>query len=396
MGKPGPLSRFARMPNATPTRAIAAVLAAALVLLAPAAASAKRSVPHSFFAMNWDQEIIDHSSAKTRTHEWARMAQNGVESVRAAFFWDQAQPTSDLTAIDFTATDALVTLAASHGLELLPIVIEAPRWARESDAQFAPPRDRAAYANYLRALVARYGPNGVFWDQHKNLHKRPIRAWQIWNEPSAPYQWTIQPHKDWAPGYAKLLKVSYPAIKDADPGARVVLAGLPNTSSQDLEHLYKVGKIHGFFDVGAVHPYTTQKGGVLTLAKMFRDVMNRYGDGSKKLWVTELGLPASKGKTNDPSSLQTDDAGMAKFIKDSYKDLIKHRKKLRVDHVFGYTWASVYKGWIFKWTGLSHYTRDHGKDRLEAKPAFKTYRDLARSMEGCSKTATATCAAHSR
>jgi hypothetical protein len=323
------------------------------------------------------------------------MAANGVESTRVPFFWADAQPTPG-SSIDFTATDALVTLAASHGLELVPIVILAPRWARQSDAPLAPPSNDTAYADYLRALIARYGPSGVFWSDHKTLPKRAIRAWQVWNEPSANYQWTIPDGTDWAPGYAKLLRTSYTAIKGSDSGAQVVIAGLPNTSSQDLEHLYKVGKIHGHFDVGAVHPYTAQKGGVLTLAKAYKDVMKKHGDGKLRLWVTEVGLPASKGKTSDKSPLQTDDAGMAKFLKNTYRDLIANRKKLKIDHVFWYTWGSVYKGWIFKWTGLSLYARDHGKDVFKAKPAFKAYHDLARTMEGCAKTTTAACAARGR
>src|SRR5437588_5319235 len=139
---------------------------------------------------------------------------------------------------------------------------------------------------------------------------------------------------------------------------RVVIAGLPNAASNDLDHLYAKGHVHGCFDVGAINPYTAQKGGVLTLVKRYRAVMNKHGDGGRKLWVTELGIPASKGKTSDTSSLQTDDAGMAQFLTDSYTDLMNHRQKLRVDHVFFYTWASVYQGWIFKWTGLFQYRRD--------------------------------------
>jgi hypothetical protein len=395
MSEAGAPSTLDRVRNATARRAIAGALTAAVVLLAPAAAIAKRSVPHSFFAMNWDQEVVTHTALKTRAEQWARMAANGVESVRVAFRWEDAQP-QITSPVDFTQTDALVALAASHGLELLPVVIVAPRWARQSDEPLAPPSNNAAYADYLRQLIARYGPSGTFWLDRPKLPRHPIRRWQAWNEPSARYQWTIPEHQDWAPGYAKLLKASYRAIKQADPGAQVVIAGLPNTSWQDLDHLYRVGKIHGFFDVGAVHPYTAEKGGVLVLAKRYKNVMKKYGDGDKRLWVTEVGLPASKGKAGDNSSLQTDDAGMAKFLKSSYKDLIANRRKLRIDHVFWYTWASVYKGWIFKWTGLSRYVRDHGKDVFQTKPAFKAYRTLARSMEGCAKTATATCVARSR
>ena len=53
------------------------------------------------------------------------------------------------------------------------------------------------------------------------------------NEPSADYQWTIPAHTDWAPGYAKLLKASYRAIKESDPSAQVVIAGLNDGTQPD-------------------------------------------------------------------------------------------------------------------------------------------------------------------
>ena len=126
---------------------------------------------------------------------------------------------------------------------------------------------------------------------------------QIWNEPSEYYQWSIPDGQDWAPGYGKLVRKSYKAIKDADPSVKVVLAGLPNTSPQYLDRLYKNGNIHGYFNVAAIHPYTAHKHGVLILTKQFRAVMKKHHDGGKKLWVTELGLPASKDKTSDNSEI---------------------------------------------------------------------------------------------
>jgi Glycosyl hydrolase catalytic core len=362
---------------------IAAALVATLALLAvaPAGAAAKRTVPRGFWGANWDGELKESASQSTQDQSWSQMAADGVETQRTSFRWSIAQPSKD-TPIDYSASDALVTLAASHGIALLPIVFQAPAWARRSDSVNAPPKDPKAYGEYLRQLIERYGPNGRFWKLNPTLHPRPIRVWQIWNEPSANYQWSVQPGTDWASGYSKLLKVAYRAVKKADPGARVVLAGLPNRSYQDLKHLYKVGHIHGYFDVAALHPYTATKGGVLTIAKRFKAVMQKNGDGNKQLWITELGLPASKGQTSDSSSLQTDDAGMARFLRQAYKDLTANRKKLRVTRVFWYTWASSYQGWIFNWTGLLRYSKTGGQETLDPKPALHSYTKLALKAEG--------------
>ena len=126
--------------------------------------------------------------------------------------------------------------------------------------------------------------------------------------------------------------------------------------------------------------------------EQLREIIVLSGDSDKKLWVTELGLPASKGKTSDNSQLQTTDQGMADFVTESYKDLMQHRKSLKVNHVFFYTWASVYKGWIFKWTGLYVYNRHDGQDVFQEKPAYQAYVDVSRSGEGCTKTTTGACA----
>jgi len=373
-------------------RLAAALLATAALLVAPTAALAGRSVPQGFFGMNWDQEVSYRTSLPTRAEQWGNMAAAGAEAVRTPVLWSKAQPNKH-GAINWKGTDGLVTLAAQHGVELIPVVTQAPKWDRKyAKKPFSPPSNDAAYTRYLRKLVKHYGPKGSFWKHHPELPKLPVHSVQVWNEPSEYYQWSIPDGQDWGPGYGKLVRKSYKAIKDADPSVKVVLAGLPNTSPQYLDHLYKTGNIHGYFNVAAIHPYTAHKHGVLTLTKQFRAVMDKHGDKGKKLWVTELGLPASKGKTSDNGQLQTTDQGMADFLTESYNDLMQHRTSLKVNHVFFYTWASVYKGWIFKWTGLYVYNRHDGQDVFQEKPAYQAYVDVSRSGEGCTKTTTGACA----
>jgi hypothetical protein len=371
-------------------RGLAAVTAALVALALAPAAQARRSVPQGFVGANWSFEAT-FASPRTQELNWARMAQSGVESQRALFLWSVAQPRAG-GPFDFVQSDEAVLLASEHGIDLLPVVAFAPRWARQSDAGNSPPRDPREYAAYLRALIARYGPRGSFWAAHRHLRKRPIRAWQIWNEPSADYQWTIPQGQDWAPGYGALLRASYRTIKHADRGAQVVLGGLPNFSYQDLDHLYSAGHVRGFFDVGALHPFTAARHGVLTLAERFRAVMRRHGDGRKPIWVTELGLPASKGHSQDGSPLQTDDAGMARFLRQSYEDLIANRRKVGVGRAYWFTWSSSYSGWIFQFTGLwLYYPRQGGHDTLRPKPSLTAFERLARHFEGCSKTASGSC-----
>jgi Beta-galactosidase len=158
--------------------ALAAALAAAAV---PAATAAPRKVPHGFHGVMWDRAARNAPEADLE-QQWSLMAQSGVESVRTVFSWARAQPTEGV-APDLSGTDALVSRAARHNIKLLPIVIDTPDWAAKRPGTGAPPAHVGAYTAFLRTLVLRYGPRGAFWEEHPELPRRPLREWQIWNEP---------------------------------------------------------------------------------------------------------------------------------------------------------------------------------------------------------------------
>lgn len=376
-----------------PRRLALTSLCAALALLAlPIAGASARSVPTGFFGANWDRDIRYKASPTVQLQAWDRMAQVGVESQRTNFNWAAAQFYGPDQKFDWKhTTDPIVKLAAAHHIRLLPVVMTAPEWARSRHKRNAPPSKRKAYAKYLVAAIKRYGPHGSFWKRHPELPKVGIRDWQIWNEPSEQYQWDIPSDRDWAPGYAKLLKIAYKAAKKADPSVRIVLAGLPSRSWEYLAHLYDVGHIHGYFDIAAVHPFSAEKHGPLIIAKYFRKVMRENKDGKKPLLVTETTLPASKGKAESQYGLETTDAGMARFLTATYTDFMKNRKKLRIGRVYWETWASGYEGMLFDYTGLVRYRNDNGEESTKEMPALGAFEKLALRAEGCSKDVTGEC-----
>jgi hypothetical protein len=353
-------------------RALAPILVAAVcacVITPPAEAASKR-----FFGVVYDRDV-SVASAAVQDKQFKLMHKTGVRSARKVFSWADAQPSPDLPP-NFADTDALMTRAARNDVELLPIVMYAPAWARlNADDPASRPRDPADYVGFLNALVARYGPKGSFWADHPELPKRPQRIWQIWNEPQLRYQWA---EKDWETSYGQLLHAAHDALKKADPGSKVVLAGATNYAWDALQSLYEKGSIKGQFDIAALHPYTGSAGRVLTAVKLFRDVLRKHGDGRKPVWITELAWPASKGKVKPPKGLQqlpTTDKGMASRLTKAYKLL---RKKRAVQRAYWYTWASGYKkaNGIFDYTGLERYDAASGKFR--ATPALRAFRAIAR------------------
>ena len=90
----------------------AAALALVAALLATPAAAAPRRVPPQFFGANWDGPVAFAASDGLQDQQFARMAAAGVESVRTAFSWADAQGTQGAS-FDFSRSDRIVSLASA-------------------------------------------------------------------------------------------------------------------------------------------------------------------------------------------------------------------------------------------------------------------------------------------
>jgi Glycosyl hydrolase catalytic core len=371
--------------------AASVALACALAVLAPAEGdAAKRKVPRNFVGVTWDG-TIRAAPEKFQRRQFRRIAAAGAETVRVGFYWGPAQPERD-GPIDLTDTDRIVEMASAGRVRVFPHIIISPTWNRWdlSDQLFAPPAEPEYLRPLMQALIERYGPDGSFWAEHSELPRLPIRHWQFWNEPHLTYQWTIPDNASWHGSYAWELGFFHSAVKEFDPGAKVVLAGLTNESWKALKKLYR-RDVGDLFDIAAIHPYTATPSGVVELVRRFRRVMKRNGDADKPLWVTEVGLPASRGKTESESNLQTNGRGQARFLRKSFAALRRARRRpsTRVERVYWYTWASEYRGdQIFRWAGMLKYK---GGDRVVKRRSYRAFVRTARRLQGCRKTASGLC-----
>jgi hypothetical protein len=381
-----------------PKLRLALVLTAAVLTL-PATAGTR--VPHGFIGMNADGPLL--TGQVNLDAQMAAMARGGVESVRTSFYWSAAQPVSSWIYIDpsaytqytdiggvptsFAATDALVRAAASHRIGVLPVVWQAPGWAALHPGNpSSPPSNGAAYANYLVALVQRYGPKGTFWTQNPTLPKIPIRDWQIWNEPDSTKYWSDQP---FVPGYAALLKAAHGPLKKADRGARAVLAGFPSRSWVSLARLYAAGAKR-YFDVAAVHPFSLPVSNIPRILVQDRRVMAKFHDAKKPFFVTETSWPSAKGKTSTKYGFEVTQSGQAAKAKAVLSALASARKTLKVERLYWYTWISLDSSTDapFDYAGLQKLMPN---GTLVQKPAFGAFTRTALKLEGCrSKTSSAT------
>jgi len=373
----GPLAA----PDNAPTRVSGfmrrtVLLVAALLLLAPAAAQA-RSVPRGFFGVMADGVLMTRDDASF-AREFALMKASGVETVRPVVYWAEMQPERGGPLIT-TSLDRLIGEAAKNGIAVEPVVLRAPDWARvDADNVSSPPKDPGDYADFLTALIGRYGPNGTFWAENPQVPKRPQRVWQVWNEPNLDRYWSSP--KPFAKPFVALLKAAHDAIKAADPGATVVAPGFGNRSWEAMEQAYKAGMNHSMYDVAGMHPFSGRVANVMKIVRLNRRVMNRNGDARKPIMVTEITWPSALGTpATTTTGFETTEAGQARKLTEAYEGFLRKRRAWRIQSVIWSTWltSDMNSTNSFDWSGLRKLNpADPAGDPLD-KPALAAFRTLA-------------------
>jgi len=377
---------------------VAAALAA--WCLAPAAdAAAQRTVPPGFLGIVADRAALDGTVPVETQMLLARGV--GAETVGLTFPWLEAQPyrtfaevppgdaarfvpAADGVPTDWSGIDARVRAAARAGLQVHPVVIAAPPWARLAPAaEFSPPSDPAPYAAFAAELVRRYGPGGAFWAANPDLPRREIRHWQLWNEPVGG-DGDATPSVFWVDDdpfhvrFVPLMRAGYAAIKAVDPGAQVVLGALVGQSWNTLQLLYGAGA-RGTFDAVALHPYTARPANVVRIVRLVRETMARNGDGALPIQITELGWPAFDAPDVVRLGRAQAARAQADWLRETFTALTEARRDLGLELVLWYTWigrdASTRDA--FDHSGLLHLAGDR---RLEAKPALGAFTDVARDI----------------
>jgi hypothetical protein len=333
------------------TRAWFAALALAALVAAASAPSAS-ALPGRFWGVVPQTEPTPE--------QLRRLKRGGVDSMRIVISWPAAQPRRN-GPIDFSDTDAVVGKAASAGIEVLPFLYGAPRWAVPEAVvpgsgggtkapRFLPVRNgkqRSGWKRFVKAAIRRYGPRGSYWAQNA-VPKRPIRTWQIWNEENFKY-FVVRPN----PGeYGKLVKLSSAAVKGADRGARIVLGGLfarPAEATRKgkprqayfaadfLEQMYKrTPGIKSKFQGVALHPYTSTYKRLTPYVEEFRRVLKANHDAGKGLWITELGWSSQRATRNN--SFAKGRRGQATQLKGAFRVLRRKQRKWHLQRVY---WFSI-------------------------------------------------------
>ena len=402
-------------PSFRPLR-LAAVLLLGLALIAllggarPAGAKARSArVPQGFVGVNIDGPLFAAHTRLNLGNQMSSMVASGVQSVRVAFDWSAAQPYASFSdipgdqslsefengpggrPITYAATDAVVAAAARRGLTVLPTILYAPKWdARKNPSGgVATPQNVTSYAQYAAALVQRYGPGGSFWTANPDIPARPVRMWQIWNEPNIPFYWP-QP---FGKSYVALLRAAHDAIKHVDPQAKLVLGALTNYAWKSIGQIYAASGVRSLFDLVAVNGFTQNPANDILYLRFMRRALDHFKDGRKPVLDTEFSWPSGRGsaqRDQQKYDFDTTRRGQASYISSFMSMAGSQRTKLGLAGIYYYDWiGSEFKNApIFNFSGLLGLNSKH---RVEVKPALGAFRKAALALEGCrAKGATAT------
>lgn len=250
-----------------------------------------------------DPRVCVHTRLTDEVEEWKiqqtlRMVREmGASSIVEFLPWAYVE--NEVGQYDWYHPDRIIRHAENQGLRVIARLGLVPPWVNADEDE------RVASLNLLReedfGQFARFV--GAFVERYRGRVDHII----IWNEPNLNFEWGNRPADPDA--YTELLRLSYLAAKAANPDVVVMNGALAPTLAapggaeggwDDLDYLqrmYEAGAAD-YFDALAVHNYPYGQAPQAPPApdalnfrrlELMRDIMRRYGDEAKAVFITETG-----------------------------------------------------------------------------------------------------------
>ena len=199
---------------------------------------------------------------------------------------------------DWEQSDLIMRHARNQGVRVIARLGMVPDWARPD------PDEQETTSTYLDEI--HYQDFAAFVAAFVSRYEGLVGQIIIWNEPNLSFEWGFRPVDP--AGYTELLRVVYPAAHAANPEILVLAGALAPTLEPVgsaaglndllyLEGMYQAGAAP-YFDALAAHAYglvfppeTPPDGTLLNFRRveLLREMMVRYGDEAKEIYVTESG-----------------------------------------------------------------------------------------------------------
>lgn len=228
----------------------------------------------------------------------------GFSWIRQQVRWDTIEPRQGQ--YDWAELDRIVEATAQDNVRVILSVVRSPRWAGINGTTGLP-ANPATFGTLMQRMAERY--------------KGRVDAYEIWNEQNIERE--TGGGKVEVKPYIETLKAGYRGVKASDPWAVVIYGGLSPTGINDpnyavddaifLEQSYQYnkGEMRNYFDVLGVHPgshgnapdefwpidkpaeadrpWTTHPSFYFRRVENLREIMEKYGDSKKQVWLTEFG-----------------------------------------------------------------------------------------------------------
>jgi len=205
------------------------------------------------------------------------LKQHDVKLLRISFGWDAIEEKKD--EYNWLFWDEFVkTAVEEYQITLVPYICYTPQWISrgKTDTLFFwnyPPEDFGQYGKFMKTLVTRY--------------KKWIKTWEIWNEPDISIYWQGSVEE-----FAEFTKTGAKAVKEADPEAKVVCAGIAYDPNFILKLFRDYGvspyvdiiNMHNYYETWHRHPVES----IVEYVNEVYDVVWRYGN-KQSLWMAEVG-----------------------------------------------------------------------------------------------------------
>ena len=134
----------------------------------------------------------------------------GVNWEREDLAWSETETQPGV--YNWSAFESVLATAKANGITILPIVGYAPSWTTPDNA--------AAYAEFVKAAVARFGPGTT----------ANLQWWELWNEPYFSYAWSNKMPEPEA--YARDVVAASQAARSVAPSIKLLISADYDDSPQ--------------------------------------------------------------------------------------------------------------------------------------------------------------------
>lgn len=279
----------------------------------------------------------------------------GFQWARQWISWESVEPSPGV--YHWKDLDAVTAAAERNNVKLMIVFLRSPTWAEPKNGVPKEQAGKQAYAAALNEIAKRY--------------KGKVAAYEVWNEQNLAAEAGGQVNVG---EYVELLKLAFPAIKSADPGAFVLYGGLTPTGINDpavaiddavylqQSYEYNGGEVKQYFDVLGAHPggqnnppdtlwpekpgpgpgWQDSRSFYFRRVEDIRAVMEKFGDGAKQVWFTEFGWTTKNQAKGYEYGQFNSEEEQAKYLVAAYQ-LARER----------YPWAGVMFLWNLNFSTVS-------------------------------------------